>query len=878
MNTSLKSKKRKSRLLLNCLFVFLLVAGLLVFFSVIDAYPDVTSSPLYVDLFDNEVYARRGFDAGILEISDLDTLRDMDAMEWESVTPPEYTGDYLMQKLVAPSPGRTHTLFHPAEFPYEEFTLMIPFELSAEAMTACKGANAAIPGLYLSGIGTNWEVFINGERVAAEVHLDDNGNIESYRSMRGVNLPINDRLLNEGTNVIVFRIITAYGSTDAGLFYSSGYYIGDYSDIKTRSMNTLTVIFSTIYIFMGMYHLLMFYMRRVDRYNLAYCFFTILIALYFMSRTPMIYALTRNTAITQRLEYSAMYVLPFALAVFLESLSFNKLTIFTKIYGVICAALVVIQALVSIDFSSSILRVGQFLVALMVLHVVLYDTLLTLIKRIRARRRADKEDGTGLSAGMTVLDELANTSLGNILLAVVFLSFTATFDILDAVVFHIGLLLSRYSFFLFTVSAAFVLARKFADAFNRMNEENETLEAAVRARTAELEEQVQIAEFASRAKGDFLANMSHEIRTPINAVIGMTTIGRGSDDVVKKDYSFEKIADASTHLLGVINDILDMSKIEANKLELSPVEFNVRETAKHVTDIMRIRMDEKAQEFAMEFDNDIPAWLEGDDQRLAQVIANLLSNAVKFTPEGGRITFTAHLCSQEGERCVLQFAVRDNGIGISEEQRSRLFTSFGQADTSTSRNYGGTGLGLALSKRIVELMDGEIAVQSEPGIGSEFSFTVVMRSVAMPMAESAAAETEPLGNGELAGFTALLAEDIDVNREIVMTVLEDTGLKFLVAENGQQAVDQFMACADEIDLILMDVQMPVMDGYEATRTIRAMNTPKSLSVPILAMTANVFKEDVDNCIDAGMNAHMGKPLDITELTSLLRRYLLNSGN
>ena len=380
---------------------------------------------------------------------------------------------------------------------------------------------------------------------------------------------------------------------------------------------------------------------------------------------------------------------------------------------------------------------------------------------------------------------------------------------------------------------------------------------------------------ASKAKGNFLANMSHEMRTPMNAIIGMTAIGKVSEDINKKNYAFERIENASSHLLGVINDILDMSKIEVNKLELSSVTYCFEKMLQKLIDVISFRIDEKHQELIIFIDEKIPRFLTGDDQHLAQVITNLLSNAMKFTPEHGRIGLNAKLLEKKDDLCTLQIEVSDSGIGISEEQQSRLFSSFEQADSGTSRKYGGTGLGLAISKSIVELMEGKIWIESKPGKGSTFYFTIkTLRAdgvgVDMPEEEN----EQHAENENFEGHTILLTEDVEINREIVITILEPTALKIECAENGREAVEKFTASPDKYDLILMDLQMPEMDGYEAARNIRKIEQETARKpVPIVAMTANVFKEDVERCLSAGMNDHVGKPLDIKELMKKLRKYL-----
>ena len=428
----------------------------------------------------------------------------------------------------------------------------------------------------------------------------------------------------------------------------------------------------------------------------------------------------------------------------------------------------------------------------------------------------------------------------------------------------------------------------------------------------------------SRHKSIFLANMSHEIRTPMNAIIGMAAIGRSTENIKRKNYCLSKIDNASQHLLGVINDILDMSKIEANKFALAPVEFNFERMLQRTITVVNFRMDEKQHKFMVYVDNNIPKTLFGDEQRLAQVITNLLGNAAKFTNDRGTISLNASLLSEKESVCTIQVTVKDTGIGISPEQQEKLFKSFQQADANTTRKYGGTGLGLAISKNIVEMMGGSIWVKSESGKGSTFGFTVnLMRGTdetpdanpRQPFAsldhesfvKNSAEDTsedpdspssETLKNdtaGIFAGRRILLVEDVEINREIIRALLENTQVIINCAENGAEAVRTFSNNPEKYDLILMDLQMPEMDGYDATRNIRALeadlrkkttgtkstagktqssNSDLQRQIPIIAMTANVFREDIEKCLETGMNDHIGKPLDSDELFEKLRFYLL----
>jgi signal transduction histidine kinase len=430
-------------------------------------------------------------------------------------------------------------------------------------------------------------------------------------------------------------------------------------------------------------------------------------------------------------------------------------------------------------------------------------------------------------------------------------------------------LLSGVIFLVFGILAAFLSASVIAKPFQQIREQNVSLVALK-----------ELAEEASRAKGEFLANMSHEIRTPMNAIIGMTSIAKTSAELEKKDHCLQKIEDASAHLLGVINDILDMSKIEANKFELASEPFNFEKMLQKAVSILNFRIEEKNLRFTEQIDRNIPAELIGDDQRLAQVVANLLSNAVKFTPQEGAVHLEAKLLGEENGLYTVRVSVSDSGIGISEEQQERLFESFQQVDAGASRKFGGAGLGLAISKRIVEMMGGRVWIDSELNRGSTFSFAI---KAGRPPSERPRLSDEganripeegpPAETDSFEGKRILLAEDVEINREIVLALLEPALVDIDCADNGAEAVRLFAETPEKYDMIFMDVQMPEMDGYEATNRIRALDNPKAKEIPIVAMTANVFREDIEKCFAAGMNGHIGKPLDIDELMSALRKYL-----
>ena len=415
-------------------------------------------------------------------------------------------------------------------------------------------------------------------------------------------------------------------------------------------------------------------------------------------------------------------------------------------------------------------------------------------------------------------------------------------------------------------------------AMKEMEESNKKLKKAKNITT----EALQTAENANKAKTDFLSNMSHDIRTPMNAIIGMTSLIRHDAGNKAKVIEYaDKIDISSQHLLGIINNVLDMSKIEAGKTVFKYTDFSILDFITELNTIFHSQIDEKNQTLTIIKENIRHEWVNGDQVHLMQIFSNLVSNAVKYTQEGGKIQFLVEECETKSSvYAKYRFLVSDNGMGMSADFKDTIFDAFTRAESSMTNKIQGTGLGMAITKNLVEAMGGTIDVESELGQGSCFEVLIDLRIAEDRFVSSAeqAEKDEPAGN-VLKGMRFLCAEDNELNAEILMELLKIEGAECTICENGKRVLEAFEQSAPgDYDMILMDVQMPVMNGYEATKAIRRSSHELAKTIPIIAMTANAFSEDIQHSLAAGMNAHVSKPVEMKVLEKTIRSIKSGGGH
>ncbi|MDR2483124.1 MAG: response regulator [Treponema sp.] len=818
---------------------------------------------LYRNLMDYPAYVRRGFDPAELQ---------PDAPAWRRFDTPPLR---IMNAPLDSLPKRP--FLSPWGREEDEFTILIALEIDGNALAILDGDAAPVPGMFFACIGDNWEIFLNGKLVRSEMHLGADGKIRSHRTWRDVYFPLDRSLLKPGTNMLALRIRGDPAYDGTGLYYTAPYYLDDYAAIEKRQRNPLLVALCGVFGFTGVYHLLLFFSvrRRREFFYLYYGLFSILLCAYTITRNSIIYLLIADSNIAVRLEYTAIFIaIPMA-GFFVESLARRKITRINKAYLLISLAFALSQIVFSGQYGDEILAVWNISTMLYFPYIFFYDIVFCFWTLLRDRKAENPSDSS---------QAREKTALINIMIGVGINHICGTFDILDVLFFHKSFNLFQYSVFVVNIGIAFILSEKFSSMYGRLERSRDMLETVVRKRTAALEEQTAIAVSASRAKSEFLATMSHEIRTPLNAIIGLSEIELQGSLPWKSKTNLEQIYQSGSTLLGIVNDILDISKIEAGNFGLIPVEYETAPFINDTVNLNRIRIGSKPILFVLDVGGDFPRKLRGDELRVKQVLNNVLSNAIKYTREGSVTLSLAweHL----GGAALLRFVIRDTGIGIREEDAGKLFSNYTQLDTHANRKIEGTGLGLAITKKLVEMMDGTITVQSEYGRGSVFTVEIIQGLAdSQPIGEETAKSLRSfryINYGESREFTrswmpygkVLVADDMPVNLQVAEGLLRPYGLTVDAVTSGADAVERVRRGLPRYDVIFMDHMMPGMDGVEAARLIREeTGSDYAQTVPIVALTANALAGNREMFLSKGFNGYLSKPIDIIQLDAALNHWV-----
>jgi len=860
-----------TRFLIPVFYALFMLVVLLYQWNVQSAAMRSESRPLYRNLMECPAYVKRGFDLTEIQRG-ASILNDLSGAQWYRFQSQPF------EIVNSPLPNLPKRSFlSPWGAKAEEFTIVIPVEIDGEAISFLNSNPTEPPGLFFASIGDNWEVYLNGtllmsqmkltDSLSPEGPLDDKGRIKEGRSWRNVHFPVDSSLIVLGTNVLALRIVGDPTYVRTGLHYNGPHYLGEYRLIESRQQNYLLMVLVSISGFAGIYYLLLFLSIR-NRQEIFYLYFSIFSMLLCMCAAAghkIIYSLIPNSVIVERFVLASVTLVVPMFCIFFENLARGKVSKISWGNLVFSLLLFLTRNLFCDQYGEDAAKVWNVSSFFYSSYVVFYDVIYFYFWDKKGPR---KNRGTA--------DQIPNLPIFTFLISTPLLYLCGIYETIELMVFNFSYNLFLYGPFAVQIGMTFSLSQRFSEMYKRLEKTNLVLETAVQERTVELEKQTGIAVKASKAKSEFLAKMSHEIRTPINGIMGFSELALHEDiDPETKGY-LTRIKESTLGLLRIINDILDISKVESGKMELENIPFDLYGLFNDCESV--IMPASYAKGLMFHFDVDLPSgkMLLGDVTRLRQVLLNFLSNAVKFT-DAGAIRALAQVVGQDENSCdenscIVHFEIIDSGIGMTAAQMQKIYEPFEQAEASITRKYGGTGLGLTIAKNLIELMGGELTVESSPGEGSKFSFDLRFGTIdpALVPIDSAAPERleKPVFNGEV-----LICEDNPMNQQVISEHMARVGIKAVMALNGKEGlelVEERLRNGEKpFDIIFMDIYMPVMDGLEAASKISALIG----DVPIVAMTANIMSQDKELYKLSGMPECLGKPFTKGELWGILKKYL-----
>jgi signal transduction histidine kinase/CheY-like chemotaxis protein len=820
-----------------------------------------------IDLTDPEVcqvYLREGIERNT------NRSPETDAENWVNITDTTWS----IGRLPFAEPYK-QPMFTPTDLPVQFYTYQMDFNVTSDNMSYIR-RQALVPGLYIEAIADNWEIFVNGNLIKRELYLDENGNIINHRNVSAYSVPFDKNYLKEGENILTFHIAVHPNTLDAGIYYNSEVYIDDTDAIKKSHADFFMVFFTGITAFMGFYTLLVFMSNTKDKSYLYFAMVQFLLAVYIFTNTSWISILIINSHISKSLEYASMSLLPIFAALFTKGVAKERLGIFIYIVTAIQVAIAVLLPFGGVQFSVDLLLLSEVCVMISLLYGII-----TAAKWLFKAARAANPDGKITPGGFGSV--LLRTVMGNTLIGLIFVIISAVFAMIRSTFMDADQNSIIIGLFAFVLSVSFSLQNEVTETKHQVVHQNEELEGMVQSRTRDLEEQTELAINASKTKSRFLATMSHEIRTPMNAIIGISEILLQRNDLHSEIRDgIDKMHHSGKSLLGIINDILDLSKAETGKLEIVPTEFSLPPLINDTVQLNIVRIGSKPIEFTMSLSDNLPEKLIGDELRIKQILNNILSNAFKYT-EKGSVKFDI-----SGERTktgfAMRFTVTDTGQGMREEELKTLFDEYSRFNKIANRKTEGTGLGMNITGQLIQLMGGKIDVESVFGEGSTFT-------VSLPLeisGESAVISEEirlklcnfTFGTAENAGERrkeirdympygcALVVDDVATNLYVAVGLLKPYGIKITTASSGFAAID-IIKSGETFDIIFMDHMMPDMDGIETVKKIREMG----YTLPIAALTANAIVGNEAIFRESGFDDFLSKPIDIRDLNRILIKFV-----
>ncbi|MDR1445853.1 MAG: response regulator [Treponema sp.] len=901
-------QSRKKTVIMTTITLILIISLSLCFFVYSRAADSRAKTSLYTNLRENAWYVREGFSR-----EEITRLPLPSSPEWHLAS--EAGSGTTMKIKDFPFFNIPKRFFlDPRNGKAQEYTFVTGFQMEKSQIDRINGEEAVIPGIYLDSIGDNWEVYLNGTLVKSEMYPVKDGILKNHRAWRHPRFPVQSGLFRPGTNILAFRISGDPTYENTGFYYSANYYIDDYAQIEREHNESFFIFLYGIYIFVGIYHFMLYMMRRKDLHNLYYSLFSGGIGFFFILRTNTIYQLFPNTDFLSRIEYFLLSLSGLFLTAFFDFIIRKKTTIVVHILGALAALTGFSGLIFSPQFSEDTLLLDQLMILFIIFYILIFDIgYFFFVNGYKHWKIVRTERGRNNSLPRRFSYLMVNTHIGNLTIGIMLLVVSGIFDLFDSWFLHWGLHTIRYSFPIFTIGSALILARQFGDLYNEMNVARNTLsmtnihlEHEVHRRTAEMEAQTMRAESASRAKTEFLAKMSHEIRTPLNAIIGLSEVEltkvsnlsaeeKPVDDEGARETlgNLEKIYNSGSVLLGIINEILDISKIESGRFELRPDEYNIQSLLSDVVSQNLIRIESKPVSFTLRVSPNLPARILGDEMRVRQILNNLLSNAFKYTRKGTvKLEAWSYRLGEDSVKFI--FIVQDTGIGIKKEDLGRLFVEYSQLDVKRNRLIEGTGLGLSITQGLVKLMGGSINVESVYGSGSKFTVEIIQGSIgseiigkegaenlhALRFVEEDRSKGKTITRAPMPYARILVVDDVMTNLAVARGLLRPYGINIDTASGGQEAIDKMMAVEagdqPKYDAVFMDHMMPEIDGLEAARIIRdEIGSEYAQTVPIIALTANALTGNEEMFLSKGFNGFISKPINLIKLDEILNRFVRN---